>query len=197
VKQRGLQAADGVQFDAVLHEPHGRAICVVLQLHGIAVDMDEGGMFVRLADGLAVAGFSVLRLSFRGHGRSSGTDRGMTIAGEMLDLQAALDHAGQHLVVPSASGASPLPLSVVAASFGAVPLLLSLPLYRRLPRNVVLWNPVLDLARTFVRPELSWGRASFGAQADLLKLAFNDYFLSIDGLLKDGSITIPCSLFYC
>jgi alpha-beta hydrolase superfamily lysophospholipase len=34
--------------------------------------MDEGGMFVRLADRLAETGFSVLRFSFRGHGKSGG-----------------------------------------------------------------------------------------------------------------------------
>jgi alpha/beta superfamily hydrolase len=52
--------------------------------------MDEGGMFVRLADRLAAKGFDLLRFSFRGHGHSGGTQIGLTIAGEMLDLQAAL-----------------------------------------------------------------------------------------------------------
>ena len=47
--------------------------------------MDEGGMFVRLADRLAAEGFTVLRFSFRGRGKSAGSPRGVTIAGELLD----------------------------------------------------------------------------------------------------------------
>lgn len=40
-------------------------------------------MFRRLAESLADDGFRVLRFSFRGHGRSGGTQRGATIAEEM------------------------------------------------------------------------------------------------------------------
>ena len=93
-------------------------------------------MFVRLADRLASEGFAVLRFSFRGHGHSGGTQRGVTIAGEMLDLQAATELALR--------GYGP-PLRIVAASFGAVSTLLSLPYLRERLAALVLWNPVLDL----------------------------------------------------
>lgn len=84
----------------------------------------------------------------------------MTIAGEMLDLQAVADLAARRF---------PGPMAVVAASFGAVATGLSMPwLGERLAR-LVLWNPVLDLRRTFLEPELPWGLANFGPQpmADL------------------------------
>lgn len=165
VKRFALETADGVRLDAALHEPAVRPAGIVLQLHGITVDMDEGGMFVRLAEGFADAGFTVLRFSFRGHGRSGGTDHGMTVAGEMLDLEAALHHADEQLV--AALPDEPVPLSIVAASFGAVPTLLSLPFIEPQPHRLVLWNPVLDLVRTFVHPELPWGRANFGGQVGL------------------------------
>jgi N-acetylglucosaminyl-diphospho-decaprenol L-rhamnosyltransferase len=85
-----LAAADGVRLDAVLHHAAGVPLGVVVSAHGIAADKDEGGMFVRLAAGLVERGFTVLRFSFRGHGSSGGGQRGVTIAGELLDLQAAI-----------------------------------------------------------------------------------------------------------
>jgi alpha-beta hydrolase superfamily lysophospholipase len=106
--------------------------------------MDEGGMFGRLADALAAAGLTALRFSFRGHGRSGGTQQGVTVAGEMLDLQAVIAETGN---------ADAGRLFVVAASFGAVATLLSLPYLEDRLSGLVLWNPVLDLSRTFVKPE--------------------------------------------
>lgn len=149
-----LTSADGVPLDAAVHA--SSVACdrgAVLLVHGITVDKDEGGgMFVRLADRLAAAGFNVLRFSFRGHGASGGSSRGMTVAGECLDLQAA-----EYYV----SARFPGQFSVVAASFGAVPTMLCLPRLADIGR-LVLWNPVLDLRHTFVEPTLSWGIQNFG-----------------------------------
>jgi uncharacterized protein len=149
-----LTSIDGTPLDAVWHpaQAMGRRGLVV-QAHGINADMDEGGMFVRLADRLADADFNVLRFSFRGHGRSGATQRGMTIAGEMLDLQAAVEYVGIR---------SPRPISIVASSFGAVATSLSLPWLLERTGRLALWNPVLDLRRTFVNPELPWGLGNFG-----------------------------------
>ncbi len=155
-----IRAADGVVLDAVLHLPAGdRPRGAVVQVHGINADMDEGGMFARLADELAGEGFVVLRFSFRGHGRSDGAQQGATIAGEILDLQAALDAAGKGFEAP---------VSVVAASFGAVSTCLSLPHLGGTLRSVVLWNPVLDLHRTFVEPTLPWAVENFGPSQQAL-----------------------------
>lgn len=166
--QRGwLTTSDGVPLVKATHEATKPHMGVALLLHGITADMSEGGMYVRLSDELAAAGFTVLRFSFRGHGGSGGTAEGMTIAGEMLDLQAALERLENFQ--PTASAVARLPFTVVAASFGAVPLLLSLPLMAHRPDHLVLWNPVLDLIHTFIHPELPWGQANFGgAQVDLL-----------------------------
>jgi pimeloyl-ACP methyl ester carboxylesterase len=177
MQELDLVSVDGVHLDAVLHPAVGAPLGTVIQAHGITADMDEGGMFVRLADRLAEAGFTVLRFSFRGHGRSGGTQRGVTIAGEMLDLQAVVDYATRRL---------PGELSMVAASFGAVAVSLSLPwLGARLGR-LVLWNPVLDLRRTFVEPELPWGKDNFGpAQQELLS---SQGFLLVDGEFELGRV---------
>ncbi len=134
-------------------------------------------MFGRLADGLAGEGFGVLRFSFRGHGRSDGTQQGATIAGEILDLQAALGAAVKGFEAP---------VSVVAASFGAVPTCLSLPYLEGVLRSLVLWNPVLDLHRTFVEPSLPWAVENFGPSQQAL-LASQGFF-SVEGTFEVGRV---------
>lgn len=134
-------------------------------------------MFGRLADSLAGEGFSVFRFSFRGHGRSDGTQQGVTIAGEILDLRAALDAARKGFDAP---------LSVVAASFGAVSTCLSLPYVEDELRSLVLWNPVLDLHRTFIEPSLSWAVENFGpAQQTLLD---SQGFFLVEGTFEVGRV---------
>lgn len=173
-----LASIDGTRLEAALHPASGQGQRgTVIQVHGINANMTEGGMFVRLADQLADTDFTVLRFSFRGHGRSGGTQRGVTIAGEMLDLQAAVEHM---------TGRFTVPLSIVASSFGAVSALLSLSwLGERLAR-LVLWNPVLDLDRTFVHPELLWGTGNFGT--DQQKLLSTQGFLMLDGEFEIGRV---------
>ncbi|MFI7002088.1 alpha/beta hydrolase [Nocardia sp. NPDC050175] len=166
-----LTSIDGIHLDAAVHHtPVDPARGVVLLVHGITVDMDEGGgMFVRLADRLVASGFNVVRFSFRGHGASGGTPEGMTIAGECLDLQAAMAAVDERF--PGQQ------LSIVAASFGAVSVALSLSWLDGLHR-LVLWNPVLDLSLTFLTPELAWGRENFGP--DQQKVLQDSGFLLVD-----------------
>lgn len=149
-----LPSVDGLALDTRLHRASGDARGVVVLVHGITADLDEGGMYIRLAQRLVGADYSVLRFSFRGHGESGGTQRGVTVAGEMLDLEAALTYARTIAGVP---------LTVVASSFGAVATLHTADYLH--PDALVLWNPILDLRHTFVEPELEWGRQNFHAQA--------------------------------
>lgn len=173
-----LTSIDGFDLDAALHRAEAdRELGTILQLHGITVDMDEGGMFLRLADRLAQGGLNALRFSFRGHGRSQGSQRGMTIAGEMLDLQAALDFALAEL---------PAPHSLLAASFGAVSTCLSLPFIEPKLRGLVLWNPVLDLKRTFIEPELPWAKTSFHPES--VQSMVESGFLLLDGSFEVGRV---------
>jgi alpha-beta hydrolase superfamily lysophospholipase len=179
LKPLKLTSVDGIALDAAVHRPSGEGIGAVLQVHGITAEKDEGGMFVRLADRLANSGFSVVRFSFRGHGDSGGTQEGVTIAGEMLDLQAAVDYVAREY---------PGRLSIVASSFGAVSTLLSLRYLAERLTGLVLWNPVLDLQHTFLEPELSWGVENFGpAQQELLH--------SQGYLLVDGEFALGRTLF--
>ncbi|MFI9509071.1 alpha/beta hydrolase [Nocardia sp. NPDC052566] len=154
-----LISVDGIALAVAVHVTDVLPVRgAVLLVHGITVDMDEGGgMFVRLAERLVAGGFNVVRMSFRGHGASAGSQQGVTIAGECLDLQAAVTFTRQRFIDQ--------PFSVVAASFGAVSTALSLPwLNQGMLHRMVLWNPVLDLVRTFLEPELAWGKENFGRE---------------------------------
>jgi pimeloyl-ACP methyl ester carboxylesterase len=151
-----LLTADGVRLDARWHRGERGRGAVVLA-HGITGDLDELGHFPRLAERLVASGLTVLRFSFRGHGASGGTPRGVTVAGERLDLLAAARAA-----LASTSG----PLWIVASSFGTVSTVTSLPWLGPRLRGLVLWNPVLDLRRTFLEPELPRGRELYGSSAE-------------------------------
>lgn len=173
-----LRSVDGTRLDAAVRDraPGAPPVGTVVQVHGITVDMDEGGMYVRLAERLSAQGFTVLRFSYRGHGRSGGSQQGVTIAGEMLDLQAAVDQAAGF----------PGPLSIVAASFGAVSTALSLRYLDPRLHGLVLWCPVLDLRHTFTEPELPWGLENFGPAAQ--ERLHREGYLLVDGEFALGRV---------
>ncbi len=143
-----MTTEDGLRLDAVWHEGGERAVVLA---HGITVDLEENGLFEPLAEALVTRGLSVLRFSFRGHGKSDGLGREMTIAGERRDLRAAVSWVGR-------------PVAVLGSSFGAVSVTLSLAGLAGLVRSVVLWQPVLDLRHTFLEPELPRGRELYGGR---------------------------------
>ncbi|WP_020499987.1 alpha/beta hydrolase [Sciscionella marina] len=174
-----LTSLDGIGLDAVAHLPtSGATQGVVVQFHGINANMDEGGMYVRLADQLVSAGSAALRISFRGHGGSGGAQRGATIAGEMLDLQAAIEYVMDRWPAR--------PLYVVASSFGAVSTALSLPWLDSQLAGLVLWNPVLDLRRTFLEPELPWGLENYSPEQQARLHSRGSLF--IDGEFELGRV---------
>ncbi|MGF6884937.1 alpha-beta hydrolase superfamily lysophospholipase [Nocardia sp. GAS34] len=179
MQQVEVISIDGIRLEAAVDTAAGPVRRgVVVLVHGITVDMNEGGgMFVRLAGQLAVAGFDVVRFSFRGHGGSGGTQRGVTIAGECLDVQAVIEWVRARYAGP---------LSIVAASFGAVSALLSLSWLEEQLRTLVLWNPVLDLRRTFLDPELPWGLSNFGLKQQ--KHLQDNGFLVVDGEFELGRV---------
>jgi len=173
-----IESIDGIHLDAIIHPTKTRiSLGTVIQAHGITADMDEGGMFVRLAENLARSGFNVIRFSFRGHGKSGGTQRGVTIAGEMLDLESVFEYAMANLESP---------FSIVAASFGAVSACLLLNYMSEKLKALVLWNPVLDLHKTFVHPTLPWGRRNFGRES-IQQLKSQGYLL-LDGVFEIGRV---------
>lgn len=168
---------DGLELEAEFSWS-GDPTKAILLAHGITVDLNEGGMFARLVDRLADDGWSCLRFSFRGHGGSQGSQRGVTVAGEVIDLECALqaliDRTGLNRVC------------VLASSFGAVSTGILLPALVR--RNVldrlVLWNPVLDVSGTFVGGRTPWAAENFTSHA--LEKLLTDGFMLLDGSFEVG-----------
>lgn len=173
-----IRTHDGLELEAVASRPANPRGMLVMA-HGITVDLNEGGMFARLAETVHDDGWSTLRFSFRGHGRSSGTQRGVTIAGEVIDLECAISEAVQR-----AEGIDRLVL--LGSSFGAVPSGLLLPalLRRNALNGLCLWNPVLDVAGTFVDGLTPWAAENFTPAAHEQLLTGG--FMELDGTFQVG-----------
>ena len=154
-----------------------RPIASVLLVHGFSADLHEEGAFDQLANRFAEMRVGVARFSFRGHGGSKGTQEGMTIAGERLDLAAAYQWMTRHLAPPYA---------IVAASFGAVATLLQLQALQPRPGCIVLWNPVLDVIKVFAKPVTKWGRLNFSMEAR--RKALGDGYSLVDGTFRVGQV---------
>jgi pimeloyl-ACP methyl ester carboxylesterase len=169
-----IEADDGVSLKTEVRYGKNNPVGTVLLCHGITSDMDESGnIFGQFAEKASQKGFDVIRFSYRGHGESEGDDIGVTISGEMLDLKSVYNYAEENLHQP---------ITIIAASFGAVSTCLSLPYISDSLNAIALWNPVLDLEETFLDPHLPWGERNFtGEQIDLLH---ENGYLRIDESFK-------------
>lgn len=128
----------------------------MLLAHGIFCDKTEFGRFDRLAAELARAGLASLRFDFRGHGEHALPPIRATIGGMLLDFVTALETLRSRF---------PVPASCVAASFGGSIALLALqsPCAPALHRLMLL-NPVVDYASTFLEPQGQILREAFSAE---------------------------------
>lgn len=153
VKKIFYESLDGTRLCGVIQEPKATSHRGVILAHGLASDKDEGGIFIDLAEALSTQGFRVLRFDFRGHGESGGKDKEMTITGEFIDMVAS------YRLIHSMDQASTL--SLLAASFGAGPTIMFASVYQTRPSSIVLWNPVLDYEKTFLRPKSAWAKQFF------------------------------------
>jgi uncharacterized protein len=143
-----IPSIDGIPLDARVRRVDD-ARATVLLAHGFAVDLHEMGAFDSLTAALADAGLSVFRFTFRGHPGSGGTQEGVTISGERLDVQAAYRWMRENL---------PGPYFVVGASFGAVSTMLQLASFQPPPVGFVLWNPALELPHVLGQDTLATAR---------------------------------------
>ena len=149
---RPFVTSDGLKLSALI-QARSASVGTVIFLHGLAGDRSEVGNIIgRTAAELPAFQLDTVRFDFRGHGEHAESSRDMTIRGEVKDLEAAITVA--------ANFCAPMTM-FVAASLGAVPLMLHLAQSGMHPASLVLWNPVLDFFRTFVDPGTSWSQAAF------------------------------------
>lgn len=169
------QSSDHTLLNAIIDEAaHPRA--AILFLHGINSEKNEGTLYPELSRHLTGLGFHTFRFDFRCHGENPDTGEFMTIQGETEDFLCSLDYVQKQWQ---------LPVIVIAASFGNVPLLNSYSpeLWQNI-QGLILLNPVLNLRRTFLETELPWAKKSFHSAA-YEKLQTDGYFL-LDNSLKIG-----------
>ena len=146
-------AEDGVKLCSIWTLPKNKTRRAIVLAHGITSDKDEDGVFVKLASQLQQNDFVVLRFDFRGHGESSGKPIDMTIAGELFDIDAAINEVKE-------KGFSAIGL--VGASFGGGIATLYAANNQQLLHALCLWNPCLNYDRCFINPTLPWIRARKG-----------------------------------
>src|SRR3954471_7825713 len=91
VTEVDFSSLDATRLSGTIVSPNApRALAVLV--HGGGVTRDEAGFFTRLAEGLATAGIASLRFDLRGHGKSAGDQRELTLGGVGNDVRAAVEH---------------------------------------------------------------------------------------------------------
>lgn len=142
-----LKSLDGTRLAADISRPMNAERGVVL-VHGGGVTRDEGGFFVRLADGLAAAGVASVRFDLRGHGESGGRQEDLTLAGVGNDVRAVAEHL--------ASIAGLDRVSVLGASFSGGVCAVLAARHPQLIDRLVLFNPLLDYKKRFIDDKEYW-----------------------------------------
>lgn len=143
----------------------------VLLVHGIINDKDEDGNFIKLAEMLTAKGYNVFRFDFRAHGDSEGKSEEVTITGELADLENSIKEFDKLV------GNQPRYI-IIASSFGAVSSILYASSYEDRIERIVLWNPVLDFEKTFLKAITPWGKSFFNEKG-------------YKELAEKGYITVP------
>ncbi|MBV9013813.1 MAG: alpha/beta fold hydrolase [Pseudonocardiales bacterium] len=152
------QSLDGFELGATLLEPasNSHPEAVVVLVHGITANRDEGGFYKNIAEALADQGFRSFRFDLRGHGESEGSMEDLTLYGGVSDIAATcqwLTHRLDDLKC----------IALVAASFGGglAALYASCnPVWR-----LVLLNPNLDYAENWLQGTPNWTGNSLTSQA--------------------------------
>lgn len=81
---------------SVIYNKLPQSLKVVVLAHGMTVNKDDEGIFVRAEKLLNESGVSTIRFDFRAHGESSGkSEDDFTISGELTDLDAIITFAKQ------------------------------------------------------------------------------------------------------
>lgn len=142
-----FQSKDGLKLVGIWAVPTQSTNKAVVMAHGLSVNKDESGLFIKLAETLREDGFAVFRFDFRGRPESEGKAIDMTIKGELLDLDAAIEEA---------INKNYNRVGLLGASFGGSIATLYTSKNQNKLKCLCLWNPVLNYDHTFINPFLPW-----------------------------------------
>lgn len=126
----------------------------IIMVHGLNNDMDEDGSFIKLSSIFNRKGYNTLRFDFRGHWDSEGKTEDVTIVRELIDLETSIRKFDDILGFESK-------YIIIASSFGAVASILYASKNEKRIEKLVLWNPVLDFEKTFLKAITPWGKTFF------------------------------------
>lgn len=164
-----LTTPDGFRL-SVVYEKIAESEKVVVFAHGMTVDKDDEGIFVKAAQKLKDQKISTLRFDFRAHGKSSGkpaTD--FTISGELTDLATVMQFVKNEGYQK---------IGLAGASFGGGIAALYAGQHPNEVDALVLANPALDYKKCFLNPTTEWAKKHFANLAERLNK---------DGMIKIGS----------
>ena len=147
-----IKSLDGFTLDAVFNKvPHSSK--GVVFAHGMTVDKDDEGIFVRAEPRLNKLGFSTLRFDFRAHGKSSGNSiTDFTISGELKDLDA---------VISFMEGEGLKWIGLAGASFGGGIAALYASENPQTIQALLLANPAVNFEKGFLNPTTRWAMKHF------------------------------------
>lgn len=152
------QSLDGFKLVATLLEPvsNSHPEAVVILVHGITGDRDEGGFYKDIAEALADQGLRSLRFDLRSHGESEGSMEDLTLYGGVSDIAATCQWIERRIDDLRS-------IALVAASFGGG--LAALYASRNPVWRLVLLNPNLDYAENWLQGTRNWTGNSLTLQA--------------------------------
>ncbi|HJZ23611.1 hypothetical protein A3H80_02800 [Candidatus Roizmanbacteria bacterium RIFCSPLOWO2_02_FULL_37_19] len=164
-----IQTQDGFILDAVYNKVNDSHTAIVFA-HGMTVDKENEGIFVRAEDELNNAGYSTFRFDFRAHGASSGNSiTDFTISGELQDMRD---------VMTFLKNEKNERIGLAAASFGgSIAALYTSDNLEKIDA-LLLANPVMNYRHAFLEPITPWGKQYFSNLPARLEK---------DGFIKVGS----------
>lgn len=144
-----ITTADGFVLDGVFTEIENSSQGIIFA-HGMIVDKDDEGIFVRAESKLNEGGFSTLRFDFRGHGESEGDSaKDVTISGEIKDLEAAVSFMKERGIKKLGLGGASFGGGIAALFAGKNP---------DVVQSLFLANPLLDYEKDVFDPTTSWAK---------------------------------------
>lgn len=147
-----IKTIDGFILDAAFNGVPGSSKGVVFA-HGMTVDKDDEGIFVRAETILNEMGFSTLRFDFRAHGKSSGNSiTDFTISGELRDLETVISFMKKQRIRW---------IGLAGASFGGGIAALYASKNPKDIQVLFLANPAIDFEKGFLNPTARWAMKEF------------------------------------
>ena len=144
---------DDVKIYARISKNIKKELGNIVMVHGLNNDLDEDGSFKKLSIIFNKRGYNTLRFDFRGHWDSEGKTEDVTINGELIDLETSIKKIDEI--------AGDRSKYIIASSFGAIAAILYVSKNEKNIEELVLWNPVLDLEKTFLNAITPWGKTFF------------------------------------